>query len=78
MRERIIAIVRECLQLRDQAEQKYASVRKNYSLSAEGEEKEWQKAVDSISGKIAQKMQEGDRLFLAKIAQFDEEEDREV
>jgi len=40
MRERIIAIVRECLQLRDQAEQKYASVRKNYSLSAEGEEKE--------------------------------------
>lgn len=78
MRERIITIIRECLQFRQQATQKYATICKNYGLSAEGKEKERQKAVDSIADIIAGKMREGEKLFTAKIEEFDEAEEREI
>lgn len=74
MRNKIIKIINESIALADKTKKEYLEVCNKYSLTEEGKKDERNKAVERISGEMAQKTEEGLKLFNKRIEEINNEE----
>lgn len=78
MRNRIIKILKDAIELSDKTRKDYATICNKYSLTREGKETERLKAVNKIAGEMARKTEEGLTLFDKKIEEISREEQKEL
>ena len=78
MRNRIIKILKDAMELSDKTRKDYATICNKYSLTREGKTEQRQKAINKITGEMARKTEEGLKLFDKRIEDINQEEQKEL
>ena len=78
MRNRIIKILKDAMELSDKTTKEYVAICNKYSLTSEGKTEQRQKAINKIAGEMARKTEEGLRLFDKRIEDINQEEQKEL
>lgn len=78
MRNKIIKILKEAMELSDKTRKDYATICNKYSLTREGKTEQRQKAINKITGEMARKTEEGLKLFDKRIEDINQEEQKEL
>ena len=78
MRNRIIKILKDAIELSDKTRKDYATICNKYSLTREGKTEQRQKAINKIAGEMARKTEEGLKLFDKRIEDINQEEQKEL
>lgn len=78
MRNKIIKILKEAMELSDKTRKDYVAICNKYSLTREGKNEQRQKAINKIAGEMARKTEEGLKLFDKRIEDISQEEQKEL
>lgn len=78
MRNRIIKILKDAMELSDKTKTEYGAICNKYSLTSEGKTEQRQKAMNKIAGEMARKTEEGLKLFDKRIEDINQEEQKEL
>ncbi len=78
MRNRIIKILKEAIELSDKTRKEYTAICNKYSLTKEGKADQREKAINKIAGEMARKTEEGLKLFDKRIEDINQEEQKEL
>lgn len=78
MRNKIIKIIKDAIDLSEKTRGEYAEVCNKYSLTEEGKADERKKAINKIAGEMARKTEEGLQLFDKRIEEICQEEQTEL
>lgn len=78
MRNRIIKILKDAMELSDKTTKEFVTICNKYSLTSEGKTEQRQKAINKIAGEMARKTEEGLRLFDKRIEDINQEERKEL
>ena len=78
MKNKIIKILKEAIELSDKTRKEYAAICNKYSLTKEGKADQREKAINKIAVEMARKTEEGLRLFDKRIEDINQEEQKEL